>query len=106
MHLRETTTIPASSGGWILLGERPGEEIALAGRQVLVASDRVCPCRCRGFFGLLAAWVPENRLCTGGTPARERRGHSAVGRNAHGDHRRARAPLVPALLDFRVGLRR
>jgi hypothetical protein len=29
MCLRDTTTMPASSGGWILLGERPGEEIAL-----------------------------------------------------------------------------
>jgi hypothetical protein len=29
MRLRDTTTMPASSGGWILLGERPGEEIAL-----------------------------------------------------------------------------
>jgi len=29
MRLRDTTTMPASSGGWILLGERSGEEIAL-----------------------------------------------------------------------------
>jgi hypothetical protein len=29
MHLRDTTTMPASSGGWILLSERPGEEMAL-----------------------------------------------------------------------------
>lgn len=29
MRLRELPSIPMSEGGWILLGERPGEEIAL-----------------------------------------------------------------------------
>jgi hypothetical protein len=30
LTLRDTTELPASGGGWILLGERPGEELALA----------------------------------------------------------------------------
>jgi hypothetical protein len=29
LTLRDTTTIPTSRGGWVLLGERPQEEIAL-----------------------------------------------------------------------------
>jgi hypothetical protein len=29
MRLRDTTALPADRGGWILLGERPGEAIAL-----------------------------------------------------------------------------
>ena len=29
LRLRDTTAIPRSEGGWILLGERPGDEIAL-----------------------------------------------------------------------------
>ena len=29
MRLRDTTTIPLGEGGWVLLGERPGDEIAL-----------------------------------------------------------------------------
>jgi hypothetical protein len=29
MHLRDTVAIPASAGGWSLLGERPGQELAL-----------------------------------------------------------------------------
>jgi hypothetical protein len=29
MRLRDTTLSPASEGGWILLGERPGDELAL-----------------------------------------------------------------------------
>jgi hypothetical protein len=29
LTLRDTTRLPASAGGWVLLGERPGEEIAL-----------------------------------------------------------------------------
>ena len=29
LTLRDTTTLPAADGGWVLLGERPGEEIAL-----------------------------------------------------------------------------
>ena len=29
MRLRETTEMPAGQGGWVLLGERPGEELAL-----------------------------------------------------------------------------
>jgi hypothetical protein len=29
LTLRDTTTLPMSGGGWVLLGERPGEEIAL-----------------------------------------------------------------------------
>jgi hypothetical protein len=29
LTLLDTTTIPADAGGWVLLGERPGEEIAL-----------------------------------------------------------------------------
>ena len=29
MRLRDTTELPASRGGWVLLGERPGEAIAL-----------------------------------------------------------------------------
>jgi len=30
LTLRDTTKLPMSEGGWVLLGERPGEEIALA----------------------------------------------------------------------------
>ncbi len=29
LRLRDLTELPATAGGWILLGERPGEEIAL-----------------------------------------------------------------------------
>jgi hypothetical protein len=29
LTLRDTTELPASGGGWILLGERPGQELAL-----------------------------------------------------------------------------
>lgn len=29
LTLRDTTTLPLTGGGWILLGERPGEELAL-----------------------------------------------------------------------------
>jgi hypothetical protein len=29
MRLLDTTTIPAAEGGWVLLGERPGEAVAL-----------------------------------------------------------------------------
>jgi hypothetical protein len=29
LRLRDTTEIPLGDGGWVLLGERPGEEIAL-----------------------------------------------------------------------------
>jgi hypothetical protein len=29
LTLRDTTELPANGGGWILLGERPGEELAL-----------------------------------------------------------------------------
>ena len=29
LRLRDTATMPAAGGGWVLLGERPGEEIAL-----------------------------------------------------------------------------
>lgn len=29
LRLRDTTELPADRGGWVLLGERPGEEIAL-----------------------------------------------------------------------------
>ena len=29
MRLRDTTSVPMGEGGWVLLGERPGEEIAL-----------------------------------------------------------------------------
>src|SRR5665213_1891364 len=29
LTLRDTTELPADGGGWILLGERPGEELAL-----------------------------------------------------------------------------
>jgi hypothetical protein len=29
MRLRETAEMPAGQGGWVLLGERPGEELAL-----------------------------------------------------------------------------
>jgi hypothetical protein len=29
LRLRDTTTIPLGEGGWVLLGERPGDEIAL-----------------------------------------------------------------------------
>jgi hypothetical protein len=29
LSLRDTTSIPLGQGGWVLLGERPGEEIAL-----------------------------------------------------------------------------
>jgi hypothetical protein len=29
MRLRDMAELPRSGGGWILLGERPGEEIAL-----------------------------------------------------------------------------
>jgi hypothetical protein len=29
MHLREMAEMPRAEGGWVLLGERPGEEIAL-----------------------------------------------------------------------------
>ena len=30
MRLRDATTLPPSDGGWVLLGERPRDEIALA----------------------------------------------------------------------------
>lgn len=29
MRLRDTTSLPAADGGWVLLGERPGESLAL-----------------------------------------------------------------------------
>ena len=29
MRLRDTATMPATSGGWVLLGDRPGESLAL-----------------------------------------------------------------------------
>ena len=32
MRLRDLPSIPMHEGGWILLGERPGEEIALGAR--------------------------------------------------------------------------
>jgi hypothetical protein len=42
MRLRDLPSIPMSEGGWILLGERSGEELAFgARRQVLAAGDRI-----------------------------------------------------------------
>ena len=41
LRLRELGELPVAGGGWVLLGERPGSELALPGRKVLAARDRV-----------------------------------------------------------------
>ena len=40
MRLRDLPTIPMYEGGWILLGERPGEEIALGSRRAARSGGR------------------------------------------------------------------
>jgi hypothetical protein len=102
MRLRDLPSIPMYEGGWILLDEREGHEIALGlvGKfwrpviewaQVTSADEFRDFCRAR---------VRED----GVRPVRARgrcEQDAAVRADADRYHRRARAPLVPPLLDVR-----
>jgi len=53
LRLREITGLPVDQGGWVLLGERPGEELALGlvGKfwRPVIEYAQVPAERCRGF---------------------------------------------------------
>ena len=102
MRLRDLPSIPMYEGGWILLGERPGEAIALglvgkfwrpviefaAGQQ----RSRIPRVRSAGFR--------EDRLPPLRARARSKQ-NTPLRPDAYRDDRRARAALVSPLLDLR-----
>ena len=106
LSLRDTTKLPISGGGWVLLGERAPDEIALGlvgkfWRPVIEFADVDA--------GAFRDWSEPGFAKTiyraRHTPP-EGRADAAVGGDADGHHRRARPRLVPALLDVRSRLRR
>jgi hypothetical protein len=106
MRLRDLPSIPMYEGGWILLGERPGEEIALGlvgkfWRPVIEFARIDSADEFREFD------EPGSRRRSTTSRARARTQTDApLGPDANGDHRRARARLVSPLLDLRRRLRR
>ena len=106
MRLRDLPNIPMSEGGWILLGERPEEEIALGlvikfWRPVIEfarigSADEFRDFEEPGFaktvYALSVRQLKPNRTL-------------ALRRDANGDDRRARTALVSPVLDVRGRLR-
>ena len=101
MTLHDIAKIPLGEGGWTLLGERAGEEIALglvgkfwrpviefAAVAVANFADFAEPGYAKTVYSLSVRALGDRRT-------------SAVGRDADGHHRRARPSLVPALVDLR-----
>jgi hypothetical protein len=87
--LRDTTKIPASDGGWILLGERPRDEIALGlvGKfwRPVIAFAKVGP---EGFRDFAEPRVREDDLLLIRSPS-GREANAAVRCDAHGHDGRA-----------------
>jgi hypothetical protein len=105
LTLRDTTQLPASAGGWILLGERDGEELALGlvgkfWRPVIEWAH----VRAEEFAGFAEPGYAKTVYALGVRPLDSRRTLLwAVMRTAH---RRCGTPLVSPLLDVRGRLGR
>ena len=103
MRLRDLPSMPTYEGGWILLDEREGHEIALGlvgkfWRPVIEWAQVTSAVEIRDFD------EPASRRGSWPSPARSRLQQDAADRaDADSDHRRARAQLVPPLLDLGVG---
>jgi hypothetical protein len=101
MRLRDLPSIPMHEGGWILLGERAGQEIALGlvgkfWRPVIEFARITSADEFRRFD------EPGFAKTVYDFSVRELDAHNdaPLGPHADRDHRRARAPLVSPLLDL------
>ena len=106
MRLHDTTRSPAREGGWILLGERPNEEIALGlvgkfWRPIIEFAE----VRREGFRDFDTPGYAKTIYALSVRPLEARR-TLLLGRHADGDDRRDCSHLVPALLDVGGGVRR
>jgi hypothetical protein len=111
LTLLDTTKLPMSGGGWVLLGQRPEEEIALGlvGKfwRPVIEYAQVDAATFKEFSepGFAKTIYALGTLRARDAP--DRGGQDApVGDHAHCEHRRARPHLVSPLLDLRGRLRR
>ena len=100
--LRDLTTIPLDKGGWVLLGLREQDEIALGlvGKfwRPVIEFGRVS--LGGGVPGLQRARICQDDLRALRSGPRSAT-HAAVRRHADGHDRRRRAAMVPPVLDLR-----
>ena len=106
MRLRDMPSIPMNEGGWILLDERPGEEIALGlvgkfWRPVIEWAEFGT----RMSFAIQGAGFRKDGLRPVRTRARVEQ-DPPLRPDAHRHHRRACSSVVPPLLDVRRRLGR
>ena len=106
LRLRDTADAPAKEGGWVILGERPGQELALGlvGKfwRPVIDYAEVTP---EGFRDFTEPGYAKTVYALSVRPL-DRRAQRPVGGDAHRDDRRARPALVSPLLDLRGRLGR
>ena len=99
LRLRETAKLPSGDGGWVLLGDRAGDEIALGlvGKfwRPVIDFGTVTAERFRDFA---EPRVREDDLFAVGASAGQA-AHAVVWRYANRYNRRACTPMVPPVLD-------
>ena len=101
LRLRDSATIPPALGGWVLLGERPGEEIALglAGKFWLPVIEFV-PVTREGFRDFAQPGYAKTVYALSVRPLASAT-DAADWRDAYRNHGRACPAVVPVLLDPR-----